>query len=246
MPRPHWSYPLYRLMWHGLDLVFPPRCGGCGNHGSRWCDDCQSKVPLLSGTLCEKCGQPLTNDGGMCQACTANPPAFKTMRSWAAFDHPVRPALHTLKYRRNVGIGDALAVPLALFAESLSWPVDMVVPVPLGTKRRRERGYNQVALIAKPFSLLLSLDFKPNALQRIKETRTQVGLSAKDRHENVDTAFLANTQIVQNRTILIMDDVSTTGSTLSSCARALYKAGANDVYALTIARALSHHGLHQV
>lgn len=243
MPRQHWSYPLYRMVWQGLDLVFPPRCGGCGNRGSRWCDDCQPKVPLLRGPLCEKCGQPQSDHGGMCQACRANLPSFKMMRSWAAFDHPVRPALHKLKYRRDMGLGDALALPLAKFLESLNWPVDTVIPVPLGRERLRERGYNQIALVAHPLSLALGLDYKPGALHRARETRSQVGLSALERRRNVDDAFQAQVSQVHGKKILVMDDVSTTGSTLSSCASALAKAGAQDVYALTIARALTHHGL---
>jgi len=240
MSRQHWSYPLYRGMWQGLDLVFPPRCGGCGNRGARWCADCQQKAPLLRGSLCEKCGQPQSQDGGMCQACKANLPDFKIMRSWAAFDYPVRPALHKLKYRRDQGLGDALAAPVARFLESLNWPVDMVVPVPLGRQRLRERGYNQVSLVARPLALALGLAYKPDALHRARETRSQVGLSALDRRRNVDNAFQADSNNISGRKILVLDDVSTTGSTLSSCADALRKAGAQDVYALTIARALIH------
>lgn len=243
MPRSHWSYPLYRLMWQGLDLLLPPRCGGCKNLGSRWCEDCQRKVPLLNGVLCEKCGQPLTNNGGLCQACRTNLPAFKMMRSWAAFDDPVRPALHKLKYRRDLALGDALAVPLAHFLESLDWPVDVIVPVPLGHRRLQERGYNQVALVARPLALALGLNYGSNALHRARETRSQVGLSALERRRNVADAFQADVRQVYGKNILVIDDVSTTGSTLSSCAQALRGVGAKDVYALTVARALAHHGL---
>lgn len=145
-----------------------------------------------------------------------------------------------------MGLGDALAVPLADFADSLDWPLDVVVPIPLGKKRRQERGYNQVDLIARPFSLALGLDYKPAALKRHRETNSQVGLSAVERRVNMQNAFVANTSLVRGKTVLVMDDVSTTGSTLSSSADALYQSGAKDVFALTVARALPHHGLKQV
>ncbi len=245
MTNSHWSYPLYRLAWSGLDWLFPPRCGGCGKAGSRWCDECQGKVPVLTGRLCEKCGLPVSRDG-LCERCRTDPPPFRALRAWAAFDFPVRQALHKLKYRRDMGLGDALAVPLARFTASLSWPLEVVLPVPLGRKRMQERGYNQVDLIARPLSLALDLDYQPAALKRKRETASQVGLSAVKRRENMQNAFLADAAIVRGKTVLVMDDVSTTGSTLTSCSEALLQSGAKDVFALTVARALPHHGLHQV
>ena len=194
----------------------------------------------MRGTLCPKCGQPQEKEG-LCASCLSNPPAFKLMRSWAAFDDPIRPALHKLKYRRNLALGDALAAHLARFVESLEWPVDNVVPVPLGNQRFKERGYNQVALIARPLSLALGLTYKSAALRRTRETRSQVGLSAHERRQNVNDAFTADAGFARGRSVLLMDDVATTGSTLSACAGALYKGGASGVYAITMARALPHH-----
>jgi competence protein ComFC len=182
----------------------------------------------------------------LCNRCRTELPPFRTLRAWAAFDFPVRQALHKLKYRRDMGLGDALAVPIAAFADALNWPLDVVVPVPLGRKRIQERGYNQVDLIARPLSLALGLEYNPGALKRKRETVSQVGLSAVERRNNMQNAFLADALVVRGKTVLVMDDVATTGSTLISCSEALLQAGANDVYALTVARALPHHGLHQV
>jgi ComF family protein len=151
-----------------------------------------------------------------------------------------------LKYRRDMGLGEALAVPIGQFVDSLDWPFEVVVPVPLGQKRMKERGYNQVALIAKPLSLLLGRDFRSVALQRRRETRSQVGLSARERRDNVQEAFVADPRIVRGRSVLVMDDVATTGATLSSSAEALLQAGAAQVYAITVARALPHHGLNLI
>jgi predicted amidophosphoribosyltransferase len=121
------------------------------------------------------------------------------MRSWAVFDYPVQNALHTLKYRRNVGIGNAIAKQLAEFVKELEWDVELLVPVPLGKKRLKERGYNQVGLIAHPLSYEVGLQYKPKALWKSRETRSQVGLSILQRRENVQNAYQANPEIVKRK-----------------------------------------------
>ena len=148
-----------------------------------------------------------------------------------------------LKYRRDIGLGEALSNQMSSFVAQLGWPVDMIVPIPLGKERLKERGYNQVAMVAMPLSIQLGLDYCPSALARARETRSQVGLSAVERQENVQGAFFADGTRVNGRTILLMDDVSTTGATLSSAAEALLASGAHEVFAVTIARALPHHSL---
>jgi ComF family protein len=183
---------------------------------------------------------------GLCQRCQADTPPYRAMRSWAAFDSPVRQALHKLKYRRDMGLGDALAVPISNFVKDLDWPFSVIVPVPLGQKRMQERGYNQVALISHPLSLALGRHYRPSALRRARETKSQVGLNAHERRINVEHAFTADPRHVRGQSILVVDDVATTGSTLSSCSHALLEAGATEVYALTVARALPHHGFNLV
>ena len=226
-------------------MLFPPSCGGCGKSGERWCDDCQSRVPFIRNSFCQTCGIP-TNQKQICEKCQLSPPKYQMMRSWAVFDSPVQDALHTLKYRRNIGIGDALALQMKDFVRSLAWKVDMLIPVPLGRNRLKERGYNQVGLVARPLAYEIGLPYAPNALWKFRETRSQVGLSISQRRENVHNAYQANLEIVKCKSILLMDDVATTGSTIQSCTQALLDAGARGVYALTIARALSHHDLNRV
>jgi len=212
---------------------------------TRWCSECQGKIQTIPEPVCEICGLPQTyND--ICIQCQNNPPAFKTLRSWAVFENPVRNALHRLKYRRDIGLGEALADQMYEFVIELNWPIEMILPIPLSKKRLSERGYNQVGMVAYPLSLRLGLAYRPETLMRAKETRSQVGLSAMERQQNVQGAFRANPRKAEGRVILLVDDVSTTGATLSSAADALYKSGARDVYAVTIARALPHHGLKVV
>jgi len=169
--------------------------------------------------------------------CRVEPPRFVALRGWAIFDDPIRTALHKLKYRRDVAMGDSIARQMLSFVRDLNWPVEMIIPVPLGTMRQKERGYNQVGMIARPLALALEVDYAPHGLHRRKETRSQVGLTKQERRKNVQDAFAAHA-CVNGRRILVLDDVSTTGATLSSSAEALYSAGAKDVYALTVARAL--------
>ena len=169
------------------------------------------------------------------------------MRSWAVFDSPIQNALHALKYRRNLGgFGDVLALQMLEFARSVNWKLDLVIPVPLGRKRLKERGYNQVGLVARPLAYEMGLDYAPHALRKSRETRSQVGLTVSQRRENVANAYQAHPSAVSRKSILLMDDVATTGSTISACTAALLSAGAQEIYVLTIARALSHHDLSRV
>ena len=207
--------------------------------------DCQSRVPVIVEPFCSRCGIPV-NEGNLCERCAVKPPSYRKMRSWAVFDSPVQNALHTLKYRRNMGVADALAIQIAAFVRSLKWDVDMLVPVPLSAMRLKERGYNQVGLVARPLAYELGLPYLPLGLRKIRDTRSQVGLSILQRSENVLGVYQAEGKLVNRKSILLMDDVATTGSTIQSSADALLAAGARDVYALTIARALSHHDMTRV
>jgi ComF family protein len=168
------------------------------------------------------------------------------MRSWAVFDSPIQNGLHTMKYRRNIAFGESIAMQMAEFVSPLKWPIDMMIPVPLGKKRLKERGYNQVALVARPLAYRLGWRYEPEALWKARETRSQVGLNLSERSKNVQDAYQANPNVVRQKSVLIMDDVATTGSTISACTAALLSAGAQEVYVLTIARALPHHSLDRV
>ena len=151
-----------------------------------------------------------------------------------------------MKYRRNIGLGEAIALQMTEFVRPLQWPAEVMIPVPLGKKRLKERGYNQVGLVAQPLAVELGWSYEPGALRKIRETRTQVGLTASERSENVQDAYRADPKAVERKSVILMDDVATTGSTISACTAALHSAGAQDVYVLTIARALPHHSLDRV
>ena len=168
------------------------------------------------------------------------------MRSWAVFESPLQEALHTLKYRKNTGIAYHIALAMAGYVKGLEWNVDMMIPVPLSAKRLKERGYNQIGKVAEALAYELGVDYMPAALKKVRETRSQVGLRISERKDNVVDAFHANAQLVNGKSVLLVDDVSTTGATIRECASVLLVSGASDVYVITIARALSHHDMNRV
>jgi ComF family protein len=154
------------------------------------------------------------------------------------FQGPLRKALHRLKYERDIGLGDPLSNHLIEYYNELKWDIDFVTVVPLSKERLRERGYNQAALLARPFAYAIHKPYLPKLLYRKRNTRTQVGLNASERRQNVNNAFGARLEKVHEKNILVIDDVTTTGSTISACAQALRQAGASAVYGLTLSRAV--------
>ncbi len=159
------------------------------------------------------------------------------MRTCAVFKSPVREALHRLKYKQDIGLGEALSRHLIELYDTLQWPINLIVPLPLSQTRLRERGYNQSSLLARPLALARAVPYKPQVVERVRNTRPQVGLSAVDRLENVKDAFLAHAE-VKDKTVLVIDDVTTTSATIQACSLALLTAGAKQVYAMTLARAV--------
>lgn len=230
-------YRLLQVFWAGIDLLLPPSCGGCGAHGVRWCISCQESAQKIEIPVCDRCGQSQSRPG-WCKRCEESPPSFQKLRSWATFSGPLRKALHRLKYRRDLGLGEALAYHLVECYRLLGWQVDLVAPVPLGVARRKERGYNQVAYLAYPMAIIAGLPYSARALRRIRETRSQVGLTVEERRDNVTGAFFAFQSRVSGADVLVVDDVVTSGATMNACAAALLDAGANAVYGLTLARAV--------
>ena len=154
------------------------------------------------------------------------------------FTGPLRKAIHSLKYQQNMGLGILLAAPMSTLLDKLQWQVDIITAVPLSRQRITERGYNQSYLLARPIALTHRIPFIPQAIKRTRNTPSQVGLNAPERKINVADAFSANPEIVKNKSVLLIDDVATTGATLSASTQALLSAGAKHIYALTLARAV--------
>lgn len=182
-----------------------------------------------------KCGE-IQKKRGVCDRCKKNPPDYQALRSWGIFNGPLRIAIHSLKYQRNLALGELLAEQLVSVLNVEKWKIDLIIPVPLSKKRFKERGFNQADILAKPLSVKTGIPYKKNCVKRVKETRSQVGLTLKDRKINVANAFIADRTFVESKTVLLIDDVATTGSTINACAFSLVEAGARQVFALTLAR----------
>ena len=233
------AYQAYHQIWVGLDWLFPPDCGGCGKKGARWCDACISKSQRIGDQCCPICGN-IALVPEECIRCREHKPAYSQLRSWALYLGPIRNMVHRLKYKGDISIGEAVAFPLIADLKRLSWEIDVVAPVPLSLARMAERGYNQAALIAFPIAIGLHLPYQARLLTKVRDTRSQVGLSYDDRLMNVVDAYSVDLAKVSGKRVLIIDDVTTSGATLNECARVLRQAGAVKVFGYTFARATHH------
>lgn len=236
-PEPDFRYLARKWAWAGLDLLSPPRCGGCRKVGVRWCATCHASLRPLPIPLCIHCGETIA-EPEHCPRCDRRPLSLTALRSAALFQGPLRQALHRLKYRHDQPLAQALGEEMAEYWMRLRWPEALVAPVPLSRQRLAERGYNQAELLARMFAGAAGLSLLPAALRRQRHTNSQVDLSLEERWTNVLGAFSASPEGVQGRTILLIDDVCTTGATLEACSRALLQASAARVYGLTAARAV--------
>lgn len=201
-----------------LDLIYPPRCAGCGTRGVRLCAACLATcIPLEP----QRRPRPLS----------AASPLQRVMGIYP-FDGVVREAIHVFKYNKDRGLARPLALLLTDFCPLKA---DALVPVPLHGERLRERGFNQSSLLAQELSKLWQIPVNEQ-LQRTRATDHQVGQNRTARAENVAGAF-AWRGAPPPKTVLLIDDVLTTGATLESCATALLAAGATTIEGITIAKA---------
>ena len=226
------------ILWKFLDLVYPPKCCNCGRIGYHFCPECWSEIHTIKDPICRVCGIPLMKNS-ICLNCKTEPLAVDSIRSFGIYTGSLRQAIQRIKYSRDYSLAVMFIEPLLELVNQQNWTIDIIIPVPLSAKRKRTRGYNQASWLAKPFAKSLMKPFSPEGLVRVKETKSQVGLSFKERKINVAGAFSANSDIVNSRNILLVDDVITTGATLQACAVSLKKAGAVKVYGITIARTMN-------
>lgn len=211
-----------------LDLLFPPRCVGCGTVGSALCAECRATMRTPGPLICDRCGRVMPGDAsGMCAACRAGYglAALTSIRAAAIHEGAARVAVIALKYRRQRRLAEPLGDVLAAAVARLDVRPDVIVPVPLHASRRRERGYNQAELLARRCARQLGLPCEPELLVRARATPPQVGLSGAERRVNVAGAFRVaapeRAASLAGKRVLLIDDVATTGSTLDAAASAL-------------------------
>lgn len=221
----------------GLDLVFPPECAGCELIGSAWCLNCQAATRRLEPPFCDRCGTPL-GLSELCRDCRESEPQFEQAFSYAYYRDPFRKLIVELKYRLPNGLARLIADFVLETARIFAADSQVVVPIPLGSRRRRERGYNQIEEVARPLSRQLKLAFDPGALWRGRETASQVGLTPNERRDNIAGAFTADPIRLHGKKVFLIDDVYTTGATIQAACQALHQAGARSIRVFTLARAV--------
>ena len=217
-----------------VDLVFPIYCAGCGRDGGIICEPCADGLESLVSPYCQICAAPGVS--GVCRWCLELPRGFESLRSPYRFEGPVREAIHALKYRGVRAASETLGTLMTQHLRRNAVRADVLVPVPLHRSRLRSRGYNQSALLARQIGRDLQLPVREDILVRLRNARPQVETQTQEeRRTNVSGNFACNVD-ASNLTVLLIDDVATTASTLSECAAVLKNAGASSVHALTLAR----------
>jgi competence protein ComFC len=227
------------LCWELIDTFVPPRCGGCGQWGERFCDLCLGNVNTIEEPICQICGDPIISSSrSICYRCDSIKRKFDRIRSWAYYEGPLKKAIQKLKYKNDIGLANILANPLTALFKDLDWQIDLITAVPLDQERLSKRGYNQAALLSMPLAWNTGTPFNPEALIKRFPTRPQVGLSEEDRLKNVSDVFSSKPENVEGKNVLVIDDVVTTGATMDACSKALKASGAVTVYGLSLARSL--------
>ena len=246
-----------RSLAEGLFAAFfPSDCRLCGSpltNISRLpvCPGCIQAIEPIAGATCSRCGESLLRIGDdaapeLCGQCQGGRPAYEKAVAYGAYDGGLRELIHLLKYEQVTPAAAVLGGMLAQAIAKLRLEgAIVVVPVPLHRSKRRQRGFNQSELIVRTAlkklpELHATLD--PKVLERVRATVSQIGLTRPQRKENLRGAFrVAHPSTVKGTSVLLVDDVFTTGTTISECARVLRRAGAEHVWIATVARTLKNH-----
>jgi ComF family protein len=237
--------------------LFPSDCRLCGSplvNISRLpiCLECISSIQPIPVGTCEICGEGMAtlarpDETQTCEACREARPQFEKACAYGSYDGELRELIHLLKYEQVTPAAKVLGRILAAAIAKLeiSQPV-LVIPVPLHSSKRRQRRFNQAELLARAAlkrTAMPGAELATNLLVRQRATVSQIGLTRPQRAENIRGAFrVQHPEKIAGRSILLVDDVLTTGTTASECARVLRRAGAEKVWVATVARTLKHSG----
>jgi ComF family protein len=248
------SFQFWKNLWGGaVDFLTPPKCLGClapVTTGASLCVTCWQKLAFLDEPVCAVLGTPFEfdqGDGALSPAAIADPPPWDGARAAVAFNDTAQHMIHLLKYQDTHEAGIAMARMMGLAGRSLIAQADVLVPVPLHRFRLWQRRFNQAAVLGHRIGAQGEKPVHCNVLLRLRRTRQQVGLNAEERQRNVRKAFAVSPEkqpVIDGKSVLLVDDVRTTGATLAACTLALKAAGAAKVNVLTFALVLEPARLH--
>ena len=235
----------------GLDMLLPPRCASCGGLIDRQhllCIGCWRSIAQIAPPLCAGCGLPFDFDVGpdaRCADCLAEPPAFHQARAALVYDDASRPLILSFKHGDRTDSAQTLARLMIQAGRDQITAADLLVPVPLHPRRLFARRYNQSALLAQAIGRLCNRPVLVDLLHRHRATASQGRLGRRQRLRNVAGAITVSRSrlpALAGKRVLLIDDVMTTGATVSVCTRALRRGGAGLVDVLTIARVVRSQG----
>jgi len=221
-----------------FDTLFPAVCPGCRKLAGAdiFCDSCRGLLEPLGRFVCRVCGDPLPlrKEGSVCLKCCGSSPSYDTLRAAFHYGGPLRDAILSLKHTGRYEYGPRLG---RLLVEQLNvhpfLECDVAAPVPLFRSRMMARGYNQAALLAAEVASSLHLPLARRLLERVRDTGSQQGLSARQRADNVAGAFAVRASA---DSVLLVDDVIASSATVSECSRMLKRAGVRTVHIWCLAR----------
>ncbi|MBI1823254.1 MAG: ComF family protein [Nitrospirae bacterium] len=233
---------------HFLELFFPAECQACKKELGQsrvplFCEPCWSGIRPLEGPFCPQCGRPFLSSialsyspGHRCGDCRATPPYFDQMTIPFSYEGTLAKSIYFYKYRRQVSLIKSLVELVRPHLAPLK-KAEVILPVPLHPTRLREREFNQSLLLADALGLILKRPVWGHVLVKVSQTTHQVKLSGRGRRKNLDRSLtVPNPKHVSGKTVLLVDDVFTTGSTMNECAKVLKKVGSQEVYGFAIAR----------
>ena len=233
-----------------LDIIFPRFCVSCRQYSQsgQLCQDCLSDIKYINHkSVCESCGVPFNYfdepnavSGHKCSQCLTEKVHYSVCRSVAYLEGTIRELLHAFKYRKKLGIGKLFSKLITDNFPKDLLGFDLIMPVPLHINKLREREYNQSAIMVNGISGKLNCEKDLFSLVKSRETEPQVNFkNSKKRKKNIVESFsVRDVKKVEKRSILLVDDVYTSGSTINECARVLLESGADEVKALTLLRAV--------
>lgn len=231
-----------------IDLAYPPRCPSCHQHvgaDGNFCGPCFNRLRVIEAPLCQCCGIPFVIGVGeeymLCPECLDETPEFDAVRAALVYDNVSGPLVTSLKFNDQwAGLSRYVQMMLRL-GRPLTEGADMLVPVPLHWRRLFRRKFNQSALLAYGLARQTELPCVPTMLQRVQHTKPQMRLDRATRLKSVKNAFAVPDtmhDLLQDKVVVLVDDVVTTGATVNACARVLKKAGAREVRVIALARAV--------